>query len=326
MHPLIEGLRPVAASTHHLPARDKFSFWNEVICRTVVDLDCRPVEHPHFEASIGGFDAPGLGVYDIHTCPHLVYRDKAQIARLDDDALIINYVTEGSLHAEQHGRTVLLQPGDASVSDAAAPYFLAFDRPLGCVSVKVSRQEMLLRAGGIERLTAVSLSRASSLQPVVFGFLRQLIAEAPRLSPEAGSKAVAVFKELVAASLQEALRLPGAPPSEHGAVARQRIKAFIEAHLTDAALCPDSVAREMRLSTRYINRLFETDGLSLGRYIWQRRLDRCARCLADPSLAGESITSIAIGHGFNDLSHFSRVFKQRFGRSPREYRAVSFNE
>jgi hypothetical protein len=191
MYPLIEGLRPVAASTHRLPARDK-----------------------------------------------------AQIARLDDDALIINYVTEGTLYAEQHGRTVLLQPGDASVSDAAAPYFLAFDRPLGCVSVKVSRQEMLLRAGGIERLTAVSLSRASSLQPVVFGFLRQLIAEAPRLSPEAGSKAVAVFKELVAASLQEALRLPGAPPSEHGAVARQRIKAFIEAHLMDAALCPDSVARE----------------------------------------------------------------------------------
>jgi hypothetical protein len=55
------GLRAVSPRTDHLAEREKFDYWNEVICRTVVDLDCRPIEQPHFEASIGGFDAPGLG-------------------------------------------------------------------------------------------------------------------------------------------------------------------------------------------------------------------------------------------------------------------------
>ncbi len=101
-------------------------------CTSFIVAACRPVEQPHFEASIGGFDAPGLGVYDIRTQPHLVYRDKAEISRLDNDALIINYVTAGALHAEQDGRRVDLLPGDGAVSDAARPSFLGFDRPLGC--------------------------------------------------------------------------------------------------------------------------------------------------------------------------------------------------
>lgn len=123
------GLRPVSAGTANLPERDKFAYWNEVICRTVVDLDCRPIEQPSFDASIGGFDAPGLGVYDIHTRAHLVYRDKTQIARLDSEALVINYVTSGQLYSEQDGHAVRLEAGDGAVSDAARPYFLQFDQP-----------------------------------------------------------------------------------------------------------------------------------------------------------------------------------------------------
>ncbi len=117
------GLRLVSARTDHLPERDKFSYWNEVICRTVVDLDCRPIAQPHFEASIGGFDAPGLGVYDIHTYAHLVYRDKAEISRLDNDALIINYVTAGRLHSEQDGRAIELQAGRRRGQRCRAPVF-----------------------------------------------------------------------------------------------------------------------------------------------------------------------------------------------------------
>jgi AraC-like DNA-binding protein len=32
------------------------------------------------------------------------------------------------------------------------------------------------------------------------------------------------------------------------------------------------------------------------------------------------ISAIAMAHGFNDLSHFSRSFRQLFGMSPRAYR------
>lgn len=60
---------------------------------------------------------------------------------------------------------------------------------------------------------------------------------------------------------------------------------------------------------------------ALGLYLWQRRLDRCAARLRDLAWAHVSVSAIALAHGFNDLSHFSRVFRRRFGQAPRDYRA-----
>lgn len=320
MEQAMTGLRPIAAGTGHLPERDKFAYWNEVICRTVVDLDCRPVEQPYFEASIGGFDAPGLGVYDIRTRAHLVYRDKPQIARLDGDALIINYVTDGQLHSEQDGRAVRLGVGDGAVSDAARPYFLQFDRPLGCVSVKVCKSDLASRVTGIERIAATSLRQRSSLTPLVLGYLRQLIAAAPSLGGAAGLEAASVFKDLLAASLNEAVLGTPSPSGEGRSVTLLRVKAYVEDHLHDPALDPARVARALGLSTRYIAQLFQSEQTSLMRHVWQRRLEACARRIAGLSGAHRSLTDIAFEAGFNDLSHFSRRFKERYGMSPREFR------
>jgi AraC-like DNA-binding protein len=42
--------------------------------------------------------------------------------------------------------------------------------------------------------------------------------------------------------------------------------------------------------------------------------------LGDPALKTRTISEIAFSIGFQELSHFSRRFTQRFGRSPRAYR------
>ncbi len=80
------------------------------------------------------------------------------------------------------------------------------------------------------------------------------------------------------------------------------------------------VAAGVGLSPRYINDLFRDEGTSLMRHVWRRRLENCRKDLANPAHAGQRLTEIAFHWGFNDLSHFSRAFRQRFGCSPREYR------
>ncbi len=50
------------------------------------------------------------------------------------------------------------------------------------------------------------------------------------------------------------------------------------------------------------------------------RLDRCREELEDRRQRARSITEIAFRWGFNDSAHFSRVFKARFGMSPRAVR------
>jgi len=61
--------------------------------------------------------------------------------------------------------------------------------------------------------------------------------------------------------------------------------------------------------------------MSVGDHIRERRFERCRTELADPLHAREHITEIALRWGFNDMPHFSRAFRRRFGTAPRDYRA-----
>jgi AraC-like DNA-binding protein len=59
-----------------------------------------------------------------------------------------------------------------------------------------------------------------------------------------------------------------------------------------------------------------------GKWIMKRRVERAANMLVNSS---QSITEVAFETGFEDLSHFSRVFKQITGKNPTEYKkSLSF--
>jgi AraC-like DNA-binding protein len=50
-------------------------------------------------------------------------------------------------------------------------------------------------------------------------------------------------------------------------------------------------------------------------YLLGLRLRGAARLLRD----GAAVTDAALANGFENLSHFSRTFRRRFGVSPRRY-------
>ena len=54
--------------------------------------------------------------------------------------------------------------------------------------------------------------------------------------------------------------------------------------------------------------------------LWDERVSRAARLLSAPEAADRSITDIAFACGFNDSSHFGRVFAARMGMAPSRWR------
>ena len=56
---------------------------------------------------------------------------------------------------------------------------------------------------------------------------------------------------------------------------------------------------------------------SPGRWLLERRLERSAALLRNTQM---NVTEIMFECGFEDLSHFSKAFKEKFGRSPSVYR------
>jgi|GEM_PF-6589582 len=96
------------------------------------------------------------------------------------------------------------------------------------------------------------------------------------------------------------------------------ITSVIEARLCDPELRIGDIAGIVGCSVRWLQKNFAAQGTNFEKYLLHRRLEHSRRTLV--TLRTRSITQVAFDCGFNDLGHFSRSFKERFGRSPRTYR------
>jgi len=78
------------------------------------------------------------------------------------------------------------------------------------------------------------------------------------------------------------------------------------------------IAARLNLDRSYFTTLFtQKVGQSPGKYLLNLRLEKAAELM---TVYGESPTTAAMSVGYNDLYHFSRAFKNKYGEPPREYR------
>jgi len=315
-----EVVQPYTASTCGIPTGEEFDYWRDVVCRGLGDFDYELVGGGRFEAELRGFSFSGLSLSRISGSPHKVLRSKASISRMESDAFVFNFVLAGKLIAEQDGRTTSLVAGEGTICDPQRPYSLHAEGPIEIVGIRLPRQSLSSALGGLQRLTATNLGEASALCPLVLNYLMHLAERAPLLSSATIRRISQNFTELMAAMLGEIAQTDAIPLSEYRGMVLMRVKDIVERNIGNAELTPSLVAGELKLSPRYINQLLGAEGTSLSRYIWRRRLERTAEDLRDPALRGQSISRIALNNGFNDLSHFSKAFRQRFELCPRAYR------
>lgn len=98
-----------------------------------------------------------------------------------------------------------------------------------------------------------------------------------------------------------------------------RALTFVNDHLTEP-MSLSHVAEEARLSRFHFCRLFRRlVGISFREYVHALRIDRAKILLADQ---GQTVTEVAYRTGFNDLSHFDKVFNRVVGVSPTAYRRM----
>jgi AraC-like DNA-binding protein len=108
------------------------------------------------------------------------------------------------------------------------------------------------------------------------------------------------------------------------AAARLRaIKGDILAHLEWPALDVSSVAKRHGVTPRYVQRLFEPEGITFSEFVRDQRLARAYRTLSDPRHAALAVSTIAYDTGFGDLSYFNRTFQRLYGMSPSDVRAAA---
>ena len=79
------------------------------------------------------------------------------------------------------------------------------------------------------------------------------------------------------------------------------------------------MAEYANVSSFYLSRLFkEEKGITFINFLTDRRLEKSRELLNDTNL---SIKEITASIGYNDQNYFSRLFKNKYGVSPTEYRS-----
>jgi AraC family transcriptional activator of tynA and feaB len=317
------AMQPFFATTAHIPVRERFAYWHEVVCRNLVDLEYKLVGDRHFDAAFHGTPVNDLHLCRIQASPHWAERSSTGISRCTNGTLVFNFVLSGSLIAEQDGRVAQLRVGDGTLCDADRPYRLHSEENFDLACIRIPRQFFSTRIGHLQHLSAYNFSERSELAPMAFAYLSRLVDRAPKLGSSAGSKVSQNFTELLVAMVAEFAESAQPSLTEYRGLALMRVKAIVERSVGNPGATPATIAAELKLSQRYINQLLEDEGTSLSRYMWSRRLERCAEQLRNSALRGRSVSQIAMENGFNDLSHFSKAFRNRFGASPRDYRGMS---
>ena len=223
----------------------------------------------------------------------------------------------GSYLLEQNGREVFLQPGDMTIYDTTQPHRIHCSRQFSKLLVSIPRRVLRSRLAGVEHCTALRIPGDHGIGAVASSMLHNTARQVTSLKQDEFTALAGHALDLFTLSLAS-IRPQTYTLSRSRSLSLGKVKDFVERHLADPALDTAQVAVGTGLSGRYINDLFRDENTSLMRYVWQRRLDHCRQDILSSLHNGHRISEIALRWGFNDLSHFSRAFRQKFGCAPRE--------
>lgn len=309
-------------STADIPAWRQFAHWQDCICDSLVGLDCTSTNREKFAGSINNRRFAGVQLSTMVSDHMSLSRSRARIARAREDDFLVAFEGGAQSYGSQDGREAILDVNDFALFDSTRPYEVGFKPEFKHFVLKIPRQALLARLGNPNAITGTRIPGDSGTGRIASRFFCELEQQLDSLDDTQADRLGAIGLDLLAVALAGATCTSSASESAVRTAWITRIKVLASSRLSDPTLSPRSSAATLGISVRYLNALFAHEQLSFDRWIWEQRLQRCHAALTDPSQLRRTISDIAFGWGFSDMSHFSRSFRQRFGYSPREARRV----
>ena len=305
-------------SVDELPEADRYAHWKESIsCIFTVDAE-RGVRSERFNAKVDAHLIDTLMVAETSTRPQTWHRSAANVAADGMDHIMIQLFKSGSMAYEAGGLEHKMPDGGLVVFDLAREA-KTVTGDFTNLSLFVPREmiEPYLRDSGDLHLRYFSAKEP--LVQMLHSHMSILNRIRPQMSVQQARDVVEPTIGLAAACLNGTM--DGSPEDRSGVPIAQiaAAKKAIEAQLGDPQLSPETIARGIGVSRSRLYQILEPYG-GVASYIRERRLRRVANRLIDPMLSHRPVYAIALENGFENISSFSRMFKQRFGESARDFR------
>ncbi|MEV0844579.1 AraC family transcriptional regulator [Streptomyces sp. NPDC049954] len=225
----------------------------------------------------------------------------------------------GAVWAVQDDRHGAVRAPQLICLDSTRPYKASMQGDFRLVDVTVAHRLVGLTAAEAAALTARPWSGGEGLAALLSSLLEGLGRHGREVATAVdllGGSVVGLTAALFAERMREG--------AEDPRIARQalmlKVQSSVRARLAEPGLNAVTLARSHHVSLRYLQKIFQEHGISPARWIRDERLARCRSELADPLLDHLPVALIGERAGLYGASHFSRLFRDRYGTTPREYR------
>jgi AraC-like DNA-binding protein len=311
-------------TTSAIHPRDRFDYWFEATCRAYVPYECRPYNRNAFNGELRAQSFAGLSILTASCNGMTTWRTPDQVSK--SAATVYLYLQlSGTVCITQDGREALLRSGDFALVDTATATSFVHSVDSKSLALELARKNCEARLGPVRQWTARPVNGAAGAGALASNFVRLLKEQRTFLSDATQNQVALQVIDLLALSLTD-----GAGRNAHHSSARLasilRLKAAVDANLTNGDATCEDIAAAAGISVRYANHLLEAEETSLQRLLFSRRISKCQAALADRGQAHRQISDIAYSWGCVDISHFGRLFKTMVGITPREFRKQKLTE
>ncbi|MGK5640582.1 helix-turn-helix domain-containing protein [Streptomyces sp. URMC 126] len=309
---------------------DRIAVWRDATeCALAAAVRVTTRQEDGFDGTLDVRHLGYLRVVSLEAVPVRLSRTPRLVARDSADGVVVALQLDGTAALTQDGRSASLLPGDLAVIDLRRPFSLEQRESFRQRLFRLPGHVLNVPPATLTSVTGRALSperrsRDGGAAAALAPFLGRLADRAARIAPSVGD----VLAGAVADLLSGLVDAYADDVDDHPGAARDHLLAsvyrYIDRHLADPGLTPETVARAHRISVRYLHRLFEGEETTVGGHIRRRRVEESGKDLTRPAPDRDrpTIAAVALRWGFPSPAHFSRAFRAAYGRSPREWRAA----
>jgi len=303
----------VSWSTDTIDERERFSYWRDMICNTLFSIS---PEAPSecFSARLKVRNCGPLRFAVCQSTSYEIIRTSHDIARAPSDHYTIYLQVRGQTAIHQRGESISFQRSDIVMSDCRQPFRASLSND-GCRAVAVVPRTLVnSRAPWLRHRALYKFSNSHFLDLARRHIVRLVSGNLNELESNLLTENLC---NLLALTSADDVPLDRQQPE----LQLEALLAYCQQNLHLPELSPQFVARRFGLSVRTVHLRFQKIEQTFGQWLLEARHDACSRALQHPLQRTSSISQIAYGCGFNDLSHFNKTFRARFGMSPSEWRS-----
>ncbi len=306
-------------STESLEREKRYAAWRDAICDVYVHVDVRADDPSNYDGFIREVQFGSVALTDVLLSHQQISRRPSHLSKLDKDCYYVQLIQTGKINVLQDGAVLPTNAGIGALFCASEPYDLQCLGKVRSYYLELPRKEFAARFAKDRVPLSTTMSTGQGLGRIATEFCTTLATQGSALDAAVRARLGEELMDVLALAFDSTQQ---EEPLAEQVVRRARlrsVKSWLEAHLCDPNLTLEAIAKANEISLRYLHALFRLEGTSASNWIWNRRLERSYDMLLENNGA-RSLTEIAYRVGFSSASHFSTMFRRKFGIRPSDVR------